>query len=644
MTAIDEFVAIMQGVNARPIYRTYTRYSGSNHDVMKTISCDQIETENQQRCIYYIPSLGGTKNSQIHTMTSCYADLDCGRPSKGEYHSVEVVAEYKNEMLRRLDAFPLKPSIIVETRNGFHAYWCLQRPVHDQHIWREVQGKIATHFEGDYAVCSPHQPMRLPFTWWRKKKEGLQPFYVSVVRNEDVRYRCEELQEILADVVIPARKLGRVYGRLWYEQHMGKGGRTKAVERVGERPPITLDGDNRNIEAIMNGDVEHLQSVLNPSPRTFSTHQEFYEYLTQEVSLEDFLGVYGRTCQCPFHEDGTPSAGFFLTDRGEHFFHCFGCGTRGNIRGLVQHIRGGSYHEAMAFLKQVYRITVVESEWQKERRLELEEVKGVIDTDVEHYSHLHQNVRDDLMLLRLLVDIAIDNIRDEEYTDSQGRMIFWTSLRYLGRRYGLKHHKTMGTKIVSLALHKLLDRIHHDDVPSFLREKSERCRARHCDGKMGKKVSYYSIPSLSVGSLIEADDIARTIQESGLGRQGYSYEGICRTFSTELADAVYVQRGFSGLSDAVNERTMLMHEITMDMIEHRGWATEIEIQEQLEARYRRTMSKLTIKRALPEMLQSYGLEQVWWTKELRERFEVKEKTSGKIIVQSRYHDSVQNVE
>lgn len=606
---------------------------------MKTIGYNEIESENAERCIYYIPAIGGTKNSQIHTMTSCYADLDCGRPRKGEYYPEEIVAAYKQKTLERLEFFPLKPSTIVETRNGFHVYWCLEQPVHEHHPWRDVQGKIATYFDGDYAVCSPHQPMRLPFTWWRKKKEGIDPVYIKIVRSEDIRFQLEEFQQLLADVVVPTKKLRGVFGSIWYDEHIGRSRVAKESRETSARSPIVLDGDNLNIEAIVNGDVEYLQSVLIPEPRTFSNYQEFYEYLTQEVSLEDFIGVHGRSCHCPFHEDGNPSAGFFLTEWDEQFFRCHGCGTLGNIRGLVQHIRGGTYHEAMDFLKRVYRITMVETEWQQERRLELEEIKRAIDTDLEHYPHLHKNVRGDLMLFRLLVDIAIDNIRDEEHTDPRGQMIFWTSLRHLGRRYGVQHHKTINTKIVSLALHGFIDRIHHDDVPAFLREKSERHRIRRPDGKMGKKVSYYSIPSLSIQSLIEADDIARTMQESGLGRQGYSYEGICRTLSPELADKVYVQRSYSGLSDAANEQAMMMHEITMDMIEGRGWATEAEIREQMEVKYKRTMSTLIIKRALPEMLQSYGLEQVWWTKELREQFGMTEKISGIIIVRKTQHDS-----
>lgn len=634
MKNIEEFVSFIREYDPEPIYRTYVWAQSKKKYVLKTIRRWEIERENESRCIYYIPSIGGTKNKQIRKMMMLYVDLDCGRPGKDQYYDDNTVREYKARVMKLILLFAFPPSLIIETRNGYHVYWKLAVPVHEHFPWREIQGKLTTYFNGDYAVCSPHQPMRLPFTMWRKKKEGLDPFVVAVVESNDAKYRIEDFEIALRDVQIPndSRVLGKVYGKGYRKklQH----GEQIYDKKSTERPGYVIDGDNRNVEAIASGEADYLQSVLNPEPKVFSNYQECFEYLTKEVDLAAFLGISENpdSCCCVVHDDGDPSAGIIELDTGEHFYNCFACGVRGNIRSLVQFLQNVSHYRALEFLKRVYRIEIRESEWQQEKKRELLEIKQVITNDLAAYPHLYDNIRNDLPLLYAMVDIAVDNVYGEKHSDAKGNPIFWTSIRYLAKRLGLSSRQTIGTKIVSLCLHGLLRRIPPSDVPPALLSKSMSFVVKHGKKTVKRLVSYYRIPSFAIEDLIEADDRAKFIQESDLGRAGYSYEGISRTFGPEAADAIYVDRKRRGISEASDERVGVIHEIAADMIEHRGWATTIEIQEQMEARYKRTLSRLTIKRALPEMLQAYGWIIVWWTKELRERFQVSEKVAGKIII------------
>src|SRR5690606_7999973 len=66
---------------------------------------------------------------------------------------------------------------------------------------------------------------------------------------------------------------------------------------------------------------------------TFS--KESLELLRSRIDLVDVLTPYlklqragaSHTALCPFHEEKTPS---FVINRGDHHYHCFGCGAHGD--------------------------------------------------------------------------------------------------------------------------------------------------------------------------------------------------------------------------------------------------------------------------------------------------------------------------
>lgn len=90
--------------------------------------------------------------------------------------------EHKEDALERLITAKLKPSAIVETKNGVHAYWYAQTQVPVNHTeYRQVQQGLIDHFGGDNSVKDISRVLRLPSTLHLKDPKN--PFTVRIVHQ-----------------------------------------------------------------------------------------------------------------------------------------------------------------------------------------------------------------------------------------------------------------------------------------------------------------------------------------------------------------------------------------------------------------------------------------------------------------------------
>ena len=97
------------------------------------------------------------------------------------------------------------------------------------------------------------------------------------------------------------------------------------------------------------------------------------DFLRQRIDLSDILSIYldlkrvGSSYQalCPFHEEKTPS---FKVQRGEHHFHCYGCGAHGDaIQFLMESVHMG-FTEAVEFLAERYHVVLEKETGTKENK------------------------------------------------------------------------------------------------------------------------------------------------------------------------------------------------------------------------------------------------------------------------------------
>ena len=100
---------------------------------------------------------------------------------------------------RALDRFPISPSILVFTGHGFHAYWLLEESVligtTDQVILQCALRALQTQILGGDDVSDLARILRAPWTY--NTKDPLRPIKTKVVWLQEVRYRLDEMLDLI---------------------------------------------------------------------------------------------------------------------------------------------------------------------------------------------------------------------------------------------------------------------------------------------------------------------------------------------------------------------------------------------------------------------------------------------------------------
>lgn len=149
---------------------------------LKLIHIDEIENENAKgNDIYYRVNYHPFR---LKYLNACYVDLDAGK-AHGRYLSYPDVLVRKEMMINKLKEFFPKPDYILETRNGYHAYWLISLNREHVSTWMFVQRQLCSYFSGvgaDGLVLKHDQPMRVPNTiaFKRNKKFTYEPFLTKL--------------------------------------------------------------------------------------------------------------------------------------------------------------------------------------------------------------------------------------------------------------------------------------------------------------------------------------------------------------------------------------------------------------------------------------------------------------------------------
>lgn len=144
----------------------------------------QANIDNHSDVYFYVN--GGRKLYAIKQFTCCFCDMDAGRDNDGKYFKPSVVMQKKKAFLKKINEFPVKPSWVVDTRNGYQCYWIFDdasRKIvgHNKTFWNGLQKKLVNYFGGDPRAIKPNQIYRVPYTWWRKEWEKKAPYFTSLL-------------------------------------------------------------------------------------------------------------------------------------------------------------------------------------------------------------------------------------------------------------------------------------------------------------------------------------------------------------------------------------------------------------------------------------------------------------------------------
>lgn len=165
---------------------------------------------------------GGRKQYAINTISCCFVDIDAGRDSSGNYLPSKEVMKFKQDALDKINNFAVKPSWVVDTRNGYQIYWILDdesRTLINKTTWNGIQKKLVNYFGGDARAIKINQIYRVPYTWWRKCWEKKAPYFTSILTGSTGhRINVKDLVSALSGQPATVTIVPNATSDAWFEQ------------------------------------------------------------------------------------------------------------------------------------------------------------------------------------------------------------------------------------------------------------------------------------------------------------------------------------------------------------------------------------------------------------------------------------------
>ena len=127
------------------------------------------------------------------------------------------------EQWKRVNEFPLTPSIIIKTKKSLHCYWLLENGKLD--LFEEVQKRLICQFGSDATIKNKSRVMRLHGFYHQKS----EPVLVELVKFEPaITYTQEQLIAVLPEVKAESRQERRTDASSTFTQ----GNRTSELVRL----------------------------------------------------------------------------------------------------------------------------------------------------------------------------------------------------------------------------------------------------------------------------------------------------------------------------------------------------------------------------------------------------------------------------
>lgn len=136
-----------------------------------------MKKHNELNCgIFFVPNGNGHKDEDVLKSGVC----------KAQYIDID---DYPKEVqIKLINAFPLKPSIVVESKRSLQPYYLVKNG--DINRFRCVQEKLINYFGSDYRVCNESRVMRMPGFYHNKE----EPVMVEVIQYEpSLKYTQDQI-------------------------------------------------------------------------------------------------------------------------------------------------------------------------------------------------------------------------------------------------------------------------------------------------------------------------------------------------------------------------------------------------------------------------------------------------------------------
>lgn len=335
-----------------------------------------------------------------------------------------------------------------------------------------------------------------------------------------------------------------------------------------------------NIEAIKSLNVDVLKGLIDTQLKGDSNRRRLYSSLSLSLSsnniemdtekglynyinnidLTIFTGIEeGQMINCilPEHEDNTPSAHIYTTDDGTQIYKCFGCDRAFTIIGLVERLARCKRSEAIEFIKSVYNIKLVQSEWVKQQKQLMIDSANYLDTEefIIQFPELSKLIRTRKVHIQKILIHFTQYVSDNLKAD--GEPLFFGSYSTLMKVCGIRGNmNTLSQSLILFNLLNMLTKVETEKIPEKELKKAKSIAAKYGHKKL---TNFYQFTEYGVNSLYDSEDIAKTLKKNSFSLKGLSREYILRTFGKELADKVFPQHKYEnslGTSERSDNATM----------------------------------------------------------------------------------------
>ena len=161
-----------------------------------TIEKELRKHNDLDRGIFYVVNYGGHNDDAITRINAQFVEMDnC---------SFE-------EQMKKIEAFPLPPSMIIRTQKSYHVYWFMCSGA-EVARFTTIQMQLIKHFDGDPTCKNLSRVMRLPGFMHCKKETPVEVVCISF--HPERKYTQDQLSDVLPEVeVAPVeRKSGEEKG------------------------------------------------------------------------------------------------------------------------------------------------------------------------------------------------------------------------------------------------------------------------------------------------------------------------------------------------------------------------------------------------------------------------------------------------
>lgn len=392
-------------------------------------------------------------------------------------------------------------------------------------------------------------------------------------------------------------------------------------ENVNSTAGVLVNSDNKdNLSITM--EKNPLDEKID-NKKIFKCKSNLYDYINS-LDLGEYLGIYDSMVNCilPEHEDDNPSAHIYTNENGMPFYKCFGCDKARSIIGITEHLSGCKRHEAIEFIKNVYDLELVESEWTQQHKALMIECANFLDSDEfkAEFPELNKVIRTRKHHIKMLLLHFSEKINEDMIFED--KPIFFGSYKQLMEVCATKDCTQLAQSLALFALLNLIEKLPENKIPEKELRKAKSIAAQY---GLKKITNFYSFSEYGVDTFTESEENAKKLKENNVTLKGLSRELVLRTFGEEKANEIYPQFKFEnsrGTSEKSDDHTAEIVSCIQYCINKKGYCTETDIVKMLNDKHHHVTTEVQIKKSLQEILTSYGLKRVRANKDIKEKYNI----------------------